>query len=66
MNSKDLQRVHQFCEERPAFTEPSIRWLIHNSHTNGLADAKAVVRIGAAVYLHVSRFDAWLEEQGAA
>ncbi len=65
MNSKELRRVRQYCEERPAFTESSVRWLIHNSHNNGLAEAKAVIRIGGAVYIHVPRFDRWIEQQDA-
>ena len=65
MNPNELKRVNQFCKENPAFTEPSLRWLIHKAKDNGLAEAKAIVRIGGSVYLHVPRFSEWLEERSA-
>ena len=65
MNSKDLLRVRQFCADRPAFTESSIRWFIHNAQSNGLANAKAVVRLGGNVYIHSQRFDKWIEQHAA-
>ena len=65
MEPKDLLRVSQFCEENPAFKQTTLRWLVHNSHQNGLADAKAIVRIGRSVYIHKVRFAEWLEGRAA-
>jgi hypothetical protein len=45
------------------FTEPSIRWLVFNAQTNGLASAGAVTRVGRRVYINVEAFDRWLEAQ---
>jgi hypothetical protein len=39
-----LRTVRQLAERYPAFTEPSIRWLIFNAHHNGLD--RAIVRVG--------------------
>ena len=65
MQPEDLVRVSQFCEANPAFKVSAIRWLIHNSHDNGLADAKVIVRIGRSVYIDKIRFAEWLEGQAA-
>lgn len=34
-----LRTVRQFTERHPAFTEPSLRWLIFNEGTNGFKGA---------------------------
>lgn len=63
MKSQSLRRVRQFVEENPAFSEGSVRWLIHNSANNGLDAHKAIVRIGGSVYINPEGFNSWLESQ---
>ncbi len=59
-----LKRVAKFAEEY-GFTEASLRWMIFNAKTNGLAASGAIVRIGRAVFLRPDKFDAWIESQQA-
>lgn len=65
MQFEDLRTVKQLAATNPAFTEGSLRWLIFNAHSNGLADA--VVRIGDSqrpkVLINVPVFNRWLETQ---
>ena len=56
----EFATVAQFAAEEPAFTPASLRWLIFNERENGLADARAIVRIGRKVLIHRERFRAWL------
>ncbi len=59
---RNLKRVAAFVADGP-FTENQLRWWIFNAQTNGLEDAKAVVRVGRGVYLDVDAFDRWIEAQ---
>lgn len=63
--ARNLKSVSQFAEGSP-FTEPSIRWMIYNAQTNGLADTGAVVRIGRRVYIDPAAFDRWIDSQQGA
>lgn len=63
--ARNLRSVSQFASDSP-FTEPSIRWMIFNSETNGLAKAGAVVRIGRRVYIDPDAFDRWIDTQQGA
>jgi len=45
------------------FTEPSLRWLVFNAPSNGLASAGAITKIGRRVYINLPAFDAWLDQQ---
>ncbi len=55
--------VIQFIEKHTAFTTGGIRALIFNEHTNGLAKAGAIVRIGRKVLIDEAKFFAWVESQ---
>ena len=51
-----LLTVKQMSQKHPAFPVGGLRWMIFNEDTNGLANAKAIVRIGRRVYFHEQRF----------
>ncbi len=55
--------VNQFIKDHKAFTNGGIRSLIFNEHTNGLAKAGAIVRIGAKVLINETKFFGWVEAQ---
>jgi hypothetical protein len=55
--------VKQFCQQHPAFSSSSIRSLIFNEHTNGLAKSGAIVRIGRKVLINEEKFFGWVEAQ---
>lgn len=57
--------VSQFSEKHPVFTLGSIRSLIFNEHTNGLADSGAIVRIGKRVLILEPKFFAWVSLQSS-
>ncbi len=57
--------VKQYTQKEPAFSESSLRALIFNEQTNGLAKFKAIVRVGRKVLIDDANFQAWLESQGA-
>jgi hypothetical protein len=61
--TRNLQRVNQFLEKNPAFTNGQIRWLIFNSKQNGLDDAGAIVRMPRRIFIDVDRFFEWLDAQ---
>ena len=68
-----LSTVAQFSNAHPAFTQPSLRNLIHRSATrhstrgeirgNGLVEAGAIVRLGRKLLLDEDKFFAWVREQ---
>lgn len=58
---RNLTTVRQFVTAHPAFTEQSIRWHIFNAGTNGLAESRAIIRLGRRVLIDVDRFNAWLD-----
>lgn len=60
---RNLQRVNQFLEKNPAFTNGQIRWLIFNAGENSLNDAGAIVRMPRRVFIDVDRFFEWLDKQ---
>ena len=49
--NRTLKTVSQFSNDNPAFTVPSIRWLIFQEKHNGLASSGAIVRIGRKVLI---------------
>ena len=57
-----LRTVSQLADLNPAFTEPSLRWLIFNARSNGLD--QAITRIGRRVYVDLDKFDRWIKQQG--
>ena len=56
-----LRTVDQFCQEHPAFTAGTIRWLLFHRQRNGLESA--VVRVGRRVFIDVEQFFAWVDAQ---
>lgn len=60
---RNLKTVNQFANETPAFTAPSIRWLIFQEKHNGLASSGAIVRIGRKVLIDVDKFFDWIDSQ---
>jgi hypothetical protein len=56
-----LLTVKQFCQQHPAFTQGSMRWLLFNRQTNGLEPA--VLKVGRRVLIDVDAFFRWLDEQ---
>lgn len=62
--AKKLVTVAQLAADpNYPFTEPSIRWLVFNAASNGLNDARAIVRVGRRVYIDTDGFDRWLTQQ---
>jgi len=62
-----LYRIANFCERHRSegWTEPSLRWIIFNSATNGLDAAGAVVRQGRRVFIDEPKFFSWLRSSRA-
>lgn len=58
MSVQSLRSLKQLAAECPAFTEDSLRWLVFNAPTNGLAPA--LVRIGARVLIDRDAFQQWV------
>jgi hypothetical protein len=68
--------VEQFSERNPAFTPPALRNLIFKADArcssrgvvpgNGLAEARAIIRLGRRVLLDEGRFLAWVAQAGSA
>ena len=56
----NLMTVRQFCAAHPGFTEGSVRWLLFNRETNGLA--VALVKKGRRIWIDVDAFFDWLEQ----
>lgn len=52
--------VKDFSRANPAFSEASIRWLIHNADTNGLRESGALLRNGRRILLDDQKFNSWL------
>lgn len=57
--STRLLTVAQLCQHHPAFTEPSVRWLIFNGNKNGLDASSAVSRLGRKVLIDEEKFVEW-------
>jgi hypothetical protein len=51
-----IYTVTQFSKKHPAFSVGSLRWLVFNANTNGLDEAKAIIRVGRKVLVHEERF----------
>ena len=64
MNRK-LATVATFCKGNQ-FTEPQVRWWIHQAEANGLARTGAIVRIGRRVFIDTDKFWAWVDSGAAA
>ena len=55
--------VSQFASENKAFTPGGLRDLIFKEHSNGLAKAGAIVRLGRKVLIDEAAFYAWIESK---
>ncbi len=64
MNDPQFLTVEQLAAKYPAFSEPSLRWMLFNRETNGLTTA--VVQIGRKVLIDEQAFVAWLRSRKAA
>lgn len=58
-----LLTVKQLVNKHKCFTEGGVRALIFNANSNGLAESKAIVRIGRKVLINEAKFFAWVEAQ---
>lgn len=56
-----LSTVNQFADKQPAFTRSSLRGLIFDEKTNGLAKAGAIIHIGRKVLINEEKFFSWIE-----
>jgi hypothetical protein len=64
--NRNLQAVSKFvADSRGAFTEPQIRWHLHNKERNGLAAVGGVVKIGRRIYIDLDGFERWIASQNA-
>jgi len=60
VDNSQFYTVEQFAQKYPAFTPPSLRWLLFNRAMNGLD--KAVVQLGRRVLIDEAAFVAWLRQ----
>lgn len=58
---RNLTSVRQFVADNPIFSEQSIRWQIFNANSNGLAESRAIIRLGRRVLIDVDRYNSWLD-----
>lgn len=63
MATRNLLTVQKFSEKHPAFTQGGLRWQIFHEHTNGLAEAGVILRVGRKVLIDEDRYFAWLDRQ---
>lgn len=63
METPVLLTVMQFSEKHPAFPEGGLRYQIFHEHTNGLAECRAIVRLGRRVLIDEARFFDWVLSQ---
>lgn len=55
--------VRQLSDKHPGFSEPSLRWIIHNAHENGLQKSGALLRNGRRVLIDEAKFLEWLKSR---
>lgn len=53
--------VRQLCDKYAAFSQGGLRALIFNEHSNGLAESRAIIRIGRKILIHEEKFFNWIE-----
>ena len=61
--NRTLLSVKEFSKQYPSFPEGGIRWQIFNEETNGLKDARAIIRIGRKVLIDVDKYFSWIDTQ---
>lgn len=60
--ARNLKSIPERVKQGP-FSESQYRWWIFNAETNGMAAAKALVRIGRRIYIDEDGFERWLDAQ---
>ncbi len=55
-----LRTLRQLSAANPAFSVGGLRWMVFHAASNGLADARAIVRVGRRVLIDEDRFGDWL------
>jgi hypothetical protein len=64
--TRRLERVSKIPSLYP-FSEPQIRWWLHNAATNGMKELGVVVRVGGRrIYIDLDAFSAWIDSQNKA
>lgn len=61
ITSKRLTTVKQTAELYPAFSVPSLRWLIFNEKNNGFS--ACLRRLGRKILIDLDQFEAWVDAQ---
>lgn len=63
---KEFQRKAQFLKAHAELiTQNQLDWLIRNSESNGLIQAKALVKVSNRWYIHVENFTNWFASHAA-
>jgi len=61
--TRRLERVSKIPSLYP-FSEPQIRWWLHNAATNGMKEHEVVVRVGGhRIYIDLDAFARWIDSQ---
>jgi hypothetical protein len=55
--------VQQYVAAHPYYSMASFRWILFGRHTNGLAKAGAVIKIGKKILIDPERVEAWENDQ---
>lgn len=55
--------VQQYVDAHPYYSMASFRWILFSRHTNGLAKAGAVIKIGKKILIDSDRVAAWEDSQ---
>jgi hypothetical protein len=63
LKNTQIFSVRQLSDRHPGFSEGSLRWLIHQSIENGLAQSGALVRNGRRVLIDEQRFLDWVRSR---
>jgi len=61
MKLATIKNTVSLPEYKDAFTEPSLRWHIHNSANNRMNEMGVIVRLRGRVYIDLDLFPKWLE-----
>ncbi len=59
--TKKFVSLKQIPEIHPAFTLPSLRWIIFNVKHNG--SSMFIKRVGKKIVISLSDFEKWIEQQ---
>jgi hypothetical protein len=57
--------VRQLAERLPAFSQASLRWLLFNADSNGLARSGALLRPGRRILIDEAKFVEWLRSKAS-